>query len=179
MSLLQLSTADGGTGFPNVKKYYQASRLVAVMDWWRKERAEVWNMEQQGVLLLLKEWALLDSNTRSIIKAPKGKSSVYDSIMSVWGTCQQRLAPNLSLLVSFLYHPGFREAASHFEFQKVGAGRNGKNRKVWVSTKKNNGRPGYSENGSISRIEIPVYSDKALSAETRKKGKYISHFDPL
>lgn len=76
----------------------------------------MWDLEQQGPPLPLKECPLLDSNSRSTNKALKKKSTA--GIVGVWGVCQQRLAPNLSPLVSFLHYPDFWEATSNFDFQR-------------------------------------------------------------
>lgn len=72
-------------------------------------------MEQQGIPLPLKEWALLDSNLRPTVMVSKSKSTVYTAITSTWDMFQQTLSPVHSPLVSVIYYSEFREAANNYD----------------------------------------------------------------
>lgn len=65
MSWLQQRLSDGGIAFPSVKKYYLASRLTAMKTWWKEENGLVWDIEQHGIPMPLREWVLTDPVLRA------------------------------------------------------------------------------------------------------------------
>lgn len=88
-----------------------------MVDWWKKkEKVQLWDMEQKEIFFPLRQWALLDSGLRSIVMSTKSRRrTVYTAIMSIWDKCQQTLSPVNSPLLSFLYHPEFQEAILTFD----------------------------------------------------------------
>lgn len=90
-------------------KYYQASRLAAMMLWWKQEEMDTWVFEQHGITEPLKEWVLGDPDLRS--KTVKSNNIIYHAIMKNWMNLQAVLPPGQSPLASFLHHPGFTVAS--------------------------------------------------------------------
>lgn len=80
--------------------------------WWLEGVTQVWEIEQQ--LILLKEWVLMDPKQRS--KVQISNTVVLTTIMNLWTKCQHKLSPIQSPLASFLYHPHFYEAVSIADF---------------------------------------------------------------
>lgn len=113
IKMLHQKVCNGGIAFPCLRKYYQASRLVAMREWWRIENQDVWTFEQYGVLLPLKEWALTVSGLRPTITS---HNSIFRTIMGIWRSCQ-KLSPIQSPLPSFIYSPGFKEPLNIFTFE--------------------------------------------------------------
>lgn len=116
MSLLQSRGIQGGIRFSCIKKYYYDSKLVAMMSWWRGKNKYFLEIEQQGVPLPLKEWALL--NLVWQVCVGKSRSTVYWAIMAIWIKCQHHLSPVQSPLASFIYHPAFHKAGSIGDFRR-------------------------------------------------------------
>lgn len=62
ISTFQQGTRRGGGGgvaVPNVKLYYQAAHLAAMVQWWNPRNTAVWLEEQITIPVLLTDWILL------------------------------------------------------------------------------------------------------------------------
>lgn len=116
MKLLHQKVIEGGIAYPPIHKYYQASRLAALMLWWKDNEMDIWVFEQYGITEPLKEWALRDPEIRS--KAVKSNSTIHNAIMRNWMNCQTMLAPGQSPLASFLHHPGFAVTGMGADFHR-------------------------------------------------------------
>lgn len=56
MKLLYQSIREGGIAYPSLRKYYQVSRMAAMMLQWDQKEKETWEFEQHGIKKPLKEW---------------------------------------------------------------------------------------------------------------------------
>lgn len=107
----------GGIAYPSIRKYYQASRLVAIILWWKQEEIDTLIFEQHGINTPLKELILGDPALG--FKKIRNSNITYNAIMRNWLTLHDVFIPGQPPLASFLHHPGFRVASNSGQFGRL------------------------------------------------------------
>lgn len=117
VTVLQQEIVNGRIAYPSILKYYQASRLATMLWQWKQEEKEVWAIEQHGVPVPLKEWALMAPALRS--KTIRSSNPVYNAIIKNCAKCHDLFTPGQSPLASFLHHPNFSIAGRESDFRRL------------------------------------------------------------
>lgn len=95
----------GGLAFPNIAAYYHVVMLENILQWWNSTNRRNWEWEQLGFLVSMSKWILIPMKERP--KVLGGENFCRNVLLKIWKKYCHVLAPQQSLVVSFLYHARF------------------------------------------------------------------------
>lgn len=104
MKKMQQRKAEGGIAFLNIQLNYQAALLEVLSQWWNGENTNLrMGTRSRGSI----EGVCFELLCVRDCPPLKSKSLVIDSLPRFWKKLQHQLAPGISPLASFCWHPDF------------------------------------------------------------------------
>lgn len=101
----------GGPAIQDIKLYYHAAILLAIMQWWKKSNYLSWHMERMCETSLSEAALSLDQKQLKI-QALNAKT-----LRDVWRRYMKALVTPISLLSSFILQPDFQQAHLNSSFE--------------------------------------------------------------
>lgn len=111
-STIQMPVNKERMAAPNLRLYYHAAQIVAIMQWWLGRNRCCREAEQEFVHFPLSEAVFWPKRGR--MKLQTQGNYISKCLFSIWNKYQEVLIPRTFPLMSFIYHPWFHSAALIF-----------------------------------------------------------------